>query len=144
MIDVQIRNDFKDIATVIGCQGFIANFISAINNGGNQYPLFLLTPISTNEAFTESHQESVDVIFYVFKLNQNAEGKTPNESELWTLFGEVANLAKAFKAKLLEAEYLTKYVITSKMKIERNAYQIGSDDTVFVKVSFSMTVYKDC
>jgi hypothetical protein len=144
MIDTQIRNDFKTIATEIGCQGFIANFISAMNDGGNQYPLFLLLPIATSEAFTDTHKEEVKILFYIFKLNQNVDGKTPNEAELWTLFGEVSELAKAFKRELLKTDYIKKYVITSKMNIERNAYQIGVDDTVFVKVNFTMMVFKDC
>ena len=144
MIDVQIRNDFKSISERIGCQGFIANFVSTINEGGNLYPLMVLPPIATSEKFNEQDQEEVKLILYFFKPYQNEVGQTPNETELWQLFGELGELVKAFKKELLKVEYLKKYVITSKINVERNAHKIGYDETVFVKVNFIMTVYKDC
>lgn len=144
MIDTQIRNDFKNIATAIGCPKFIANFVTTINEGGNQYPLMVLPPIATSEEFTEQHQEEVKIILYIFKLHQNAAKKTPNEDELWQLFSELGQLVKSFKKELLKTDYLKKYVITSKINTERNAYKLGYDETVFVKVNFTMTVYKNC
>jgi hypothetical protein len=143
MIDVQIHTDFKAIAELIGCN-FKASFISSLNDGGIEYPLMLLTPISTTEDLAERLLDTVDVTMYFFRLNQTTGGETLNETEMWTVFGELSNYVKAFKSEMLKMEFLEKYVITSKIKTSRNAFRIGYDDTVFVKVTFTMEVYSDC
>lgn len=143
ILDAKIRTDFFAIADTIGCKGKIANFVSAINDGGNEYPLFLLTPLSSTEDFTEEHQEDIKVIFYIFKLNQNEQGATLTEAELWSVWGRLRQLAKAFKKELL-TNYLETYIITSKYQIDCNAFGLGDDDTVFVKVRFTMRVLMSC
>lgn len=143
-LDEQIRKDFFEVAAKVGCTGQIGDFVTAINDGGNEYPLFLLTPITSRVAANEEHESSVGITAYFFELYQGADGQAPTEAELWQLWGKAADRAKAFKNLLLQMPYISKYAIEGNYTIERNAFSLGVDETVFVKANFNMRVYESC
>jgi hypothetical protein len=143
-IDEQIRADFFQIAREVGCEGTIGDFVSAINNGGNNYPLFLLTPLVSSYQKDQGHEQDFNITMYFFDLYQTETGETPNEEELWQIWGRVAELANKFRLKLYEPNWIVKYVLNSSYKVERNAFALGTDETVFVKVNCSIRVYSNC
>lgn len=151
-IDTQIRDDFFELAQRVGCVGLMSDFVTALNDGGKDYPLFLQTPLTTQEDFNETNKVLIKSTSYFFDLNHDVEKKKAlDEGETWAKWGKLRKMARDFKNELLNTAYSGKnlpsnrtYVGTGKFTVVADGLKLGSDDCLYLKCTYTLTAYLKC
>lgn len=144
MTDTQLKYIFYNIADRIGMASKRADFVAtAVNAGDIQYPLFVLTPLSSELSRPDANTENVSVTCYFFALDAivSSDGRVSDttEDEQWAKYDEVTRYASTFCRLLQSANHPV-----SNMRIERDAYAIGADETIFAKLTFTLTLFISC
>lgn len=151
LTDLEVRHDFFELAQKVGCQGVMSDFVTALNNGGVSYPLFLHTPITTQEDFNDEGKTTIKCVSYFFDLNHDVASQTAlDEAETWAKYGELRQMASRYKKLLKESAYekdLTSkriYVGQGKFTVVADGLKLGADDTLFVKCTYTLTSFRTC
>lgn len=151
VIDVQIREDFFELAKSVGCKGVMSDFVTALNNGGNTYPLFLQTPLTTQEDFNQDKKVTVKSTSYFFDLNHDVDKKEAlDEGETWDKWGKLRKMARDYKMELLKSikrKNLTSkrmYTGEGKFTVIADGLKLGSDDCLYVKCTYTITTFLKC
>lgn len=144
MTDKEIKETLFQAADAIGIASKRADFVTtAVNTGDITYPLFVLSPLTSQMSNPDQDFKSVTITCYFFVLDalESSDGRMTdtNEDEKWEKYSEVSDYAYRFCRLLQDRNHPVR-----NMRIERNAYAIGTDETIFTKLTFTLTAFKSC
>lgn len=132
--------DLKSIVTDPGTQiaeTFIHGWLSSINEGPDYDVFLLIPPRRTNKTPRGTRWIEYAMTIYLFRQNV-VDGRTFTDSERDEAWTEMESTLDVFISKLNESP--NKYQITTEVTMEPDEGNIGNDDTVWIKCTFTMNV----